>query len=79
EHTGWSSNWGRHLEDMQPKLERSHGIVVMHFIRTQLGRQLRKRAGDLRLPWGACTGHGRDAIVSSIEMLARRIIDQRGR
>ncbi len=77
EHTGWGSNWGRYLEDMQPRLERCHGIVIMHFIRTQLGRSLRRKAGDLQLPWGACTGHGRDAMVGSIERLAKRILEER--
>ncbi len=67
EFPGWGSNWGRLIERLAPALERADGLVLMRFVRTQLGRSARARAGELGLPWVPCTGHGEQAIRRALE------------
>jgi hypothetical protein len=66
EFSGWSSNWGRELERYRTVLEDVDIVVIMRFVRTQLGRHLRKAAGIAGIPWVACTGHGKDSIERTI-------------
>ena len=68
---GWSSNWGRQLDQMSSSLERADAFVLMRFLRTMCGRELRKIAGRRSIPWIACTGHGRDAIEAAIRRAVR--------
>ena len=70
-HLGWSSNWGRQLDSLSGSMERSDAFVLMRFMRTMCGRQLRRSAGELGIPWIPCTGHGKD----SVERAIRRAID----
>ncbi|GIU85365.1 MAG: hypothetical protein KatS3mg008_2140 [Acidimicrobiales bacterium] len=65
--TGWSPNWGEHAERIERRFTEAAAMVIMQFVRTNLGRRLRRRAGEAGLPWIACTGHGRDAILRSVE------------
>jgi hypothetical protein len=41
--------------------------MIMTFVRTLLGRRIRRTAGEAGLPWVACTGHGRAAIEAAID------------
>lgn len=75
ERTGWSSNWGEQLRGMEGELARARVVVIMRYVRTMLGKALRKRCGELDVPWVACTGSGRASMLRSIEqaiMLAWR-------
>jgi tetratricopeptide (TPR) repeat protein len=67
ERTGWSYNWGEQLQRMEGELNRARVLVIMRYIRTMLGRALRKRANELELPWVSCTGSGRESMRRSIE------------
>jgi len=73
-HLGWSSNWGRQLSSLNGSMERADAFVLMRFMRTMCGRQLRRSAGEQGIPWIPCTGHGKDsverAIRRAIEVLA---------
>jgi hypothetical protein len=67
EHTGWNSNWGEQMRAMEGQLVRARVVVIMRFVRTMLGKALRKRCGELEIPWVACTGSGRASMLRSIE------------
>ncbi|MBX3269081.1 MAG: hypothetical protein KF729_02400 [Sandaracinaceae bacterium] len=67
ERTGWSSNWGEQLRVMESELTRARAVVLMRYVRTMLGRAIRKRCSELELPWIACTGSGRASMVRAIE------------
>jgi len=66
ENTCWSSNWGRELGKYGQLLNRVDAVVIMRFIRTELGRRMRKAAGEAGVPWIPCVGHGRDSMILSI-------------
>lgn len=78
EFTGWSSNWGRQLERMDARLREADVVVVMRFVRTSLGRAVRKLAGERGVPWVACTGHGRDSIDRALRDGVRLALRGRG-
>ena len=63
---GWDSNWGRRLSTIKNSLDNANAFVLMRFIRTMCGRQLRRRASELDIPWIPCTGHGKDSVERSI-------------
>lgn len=67
-HPGWSSNWGSDLEKVKRMLPDQDGVVIMRFIRTEFGRQLRK---ELEVPWYTCTTAGRRSMTESIVQAAR--------
>ena len=67
ERTGWSSNWGDQLRSMEGELGRARGVVIMRYVRTMLGKALRKRCSELDTPWVACTGSGRASTLRAIE------------
>lgn len=67
ERTGWNSNWGEQMRAMEGQLARARVVVIMRYVRTMLGKALRKRCGELEIPWVACTGGGRASMLRSIE------------
>ncbi|MCA9606222.1 MAG: hypothetical protein KC619_11535, partial [Myxococcales bacterium] len=67
ERTGWNSNWGDQLRLMEGELSRARAVVIMRYVRTMLGKALRRRCSELELPWIACTGSGRASMVRAIE------------
>lgn len=67
EHTGWNSNWGDQLRAMESQLARARVVVIMRYVRTMLGKALRRRCGELEVPWVACTGSGRASMLRAIE------------
>ncbi|MHC4956569.1 MAG: hypothetical protein ACYTGZ_22240, partial [Planctomycetota bacterium] len=66
-HPNWGSNWGRWLKKHDGELNNCDTLVVMRFVRTNLGRRLRKLASGRGIRWWPCTGHGRASILHSIE------------
>jgi hypothetical protein len=63
EFTGWGSSWGRELDRYQQRIPRMNAVVLMRFVRTQLGRSIRRLCGQHNVPWIPCTGHGRDSMT----------------
>ncbi|MGI9037457.1 MAG: hypothetical protein ACR2GQ_01210 [Gemmatimonadota bacterium] len=69
-HPGWSGNWAPHLETAKRALATADGVVVMKFIRTIFGRQLRR---EIQVPWRGCHGAGRTAMLNSVLVTAREV------
>lgn len=69
-HPGWESTWARQLKRMESDLQTCDAMVIMRFVRTQLGRALRKHCGKRGIRWYACTGHGLASIRRAIEIAA---------
>lgn len=67
EHPGWSSNWGRQVDGWGERLAKADAVVLMRFVRTQLGRTIRARCGEHDTPWVPCTGHGKASLERAIE------------
>jgi len=67
-HPGWSGHWGPTLDRVRASLDQYDAVVIMRFIRTEFGRQLR---AALDVPWTACTGAGRSTIKRSVVRAAR--------
>jgi len=74
EHTGWSSNWNRELDNLLTRVNAADVVVLMCMMRTTLGRHLRKK---ITRPWVPCTGSGRGAIQLSIQEASRVVSEQR--
>jgi len=66
-HPGWESTWARQLKRMESDVAGCDAMVIMRFVRTQLGRALRRRCNDRGIRWTACTGHGLDSIRRAVE------------
>jgi hypothetical protein len=69
-HPGWSGNWSPHLDTAKRALATADGVVVMKFIRTIFGRQLRR---EIDVPWRGCHGAGRTAMLNSVLVTAREV------
>ncbi|HWR59696.1 MAG TPA: hypothetical protein VN328_12490 [Thermodesulfovibrionales bacterium] len=67
-HTNWSSMWGEQLDKIKHMFltKRLDLVIIMRFIRTEMGRRLRGLCNDMNINWYPCTGHGRASIESSI-------------
>jgi len=74
EHTGWSSNWGRELPRLTEDANRSDAVVLMPYMRTNLGRRLR---AALKKPWLACTSTGKAGMLLSLRQAARLVVRKR--
>jgi hypothetical protein len=76
-HSGWGSNWDEVAVRVEAAYGRSDVVVLMSFVRTQLGRRVRRGAGDAGLPWVACTGHGREALEHAIARAVELVVRAR--
>ena len=70
-HTGWDSNWGVHLEEIERRIDSYSAVVLMKFVRTILGEKVRRLASDRDKPWIPCTGHGQSSVLRSIVTAAK--------
>ncbi len=72
--TGWEPNWRRTLENIQRAMPTHDALVIMRFIPTILGEQVRQCwPGDR--PWRFCWGAGRGAVVQAVIRAAHAIRD----
>lgn len=67
-HPGWSGNWNRHLDHVRRELPNHDALVVMRFIRTELGKQVRRHCDK---PWRSCWASGVQGMTGSIMEAAR--------
>lgn len=74
--TGWGTNWGRAAERIEIAYEQANVVVVMTFVRTNLGRWTRRTAGEHGLPWLSCTGHGRASLERAIDRAVAVAVEQ---
>lgn len=63
---GWGANWKPEAERAESHFAGSDVLVLMPYVRTNLGRRLRRTSGEAGLPWVACTGKGRDSMLRSL-------------
>ncbi len=70
-HTGWSSNWSRQLDGFRESVISADSLVLMTYMRTTLGRHLRKIASERGIPWVSCTGQGETSITRAIKEAIR--------
>lgn len=64
---GWDMNWMRDAERIEAAMPNADAIVILTYMRTNLGRRLRKAANVHDLVWRSCTGQGRASMERSIE------------
>ena len=72
---GWGANWGRLLDHLDERVSRSDAVVIMRFVRTGLGRALRRMASKHGRPWIACSGHGFASLQRAIEEAVRVAVE----
>ncbi|SRR5579884_133467 len=76
-HPGFNSNWDKTLEEVRGYRGRIDALVLMPFVRTELGRALRRLAGEFGIPWVPCTGKGYDsmerALRTALTLAAERL------
>lgn len=70
-HSGWGSNWGVFVAEVERKVDQCSAIVLMRFVRTILGEKVRRIASDRDKPWIACSGHGKASVERAILEAAR--------
>lgn len=63
---GWDMNWSKDAERIEAAMPSADAIVIMTYMRTNLGRRLRKAAKGYDLIWRSCTGQGRASLERSI-------------
>jgi hypothetical protein len=63
---GYNSNWDKTLEAVRGYRGRVDALVLMPYVRTQLGRALRRLASEWGVPWVSCTGKGYDSLERSL-------------
>ncbi|MBX5493487.1 MAG: hypothetical protein IRZ14_20245 [Chloroflexi bacterium] len=75
---GFNSNWDKTLDQVRTFEGRCDALVLMPFVRTELGRALRKLASEWDIPWLSCTGKGYDsmerALRQAIDWAAQRVL-----
>ena len=64
--TGWESNWGPYVDEIKKRLAGTDGVVVMRFIRTTLGREVRALCGKQKVPWRFCWPGGQGGQVRAV-------------
>lgn len=74
-HTGWGSNWQKPLEEFVRKLPVFDAVVIMRFMRTELGKRIRKACSSH--PWRSCWGGGPTAQVQAAIRAAEAAIPAR--
>lgn len=63
-YSGWSGNWKQYLDRVRAELPKHDAVVVMRFMRTELGKQVRKLCG--RKPWRSCWPAGQKGMARAI-------------
>lgn len=68
---GWAINWIKDAEGIEAELGDADAIVILTFMRTNLGRRLRRSASNRGVLWRSCTGQGKAsmerAIINAVE------------
>ena len=62
-HPGWSGNWRRNLDKVRGELPKHDALVLTPFMRTELGKQIRKQCDK---PWRSCWPTGTKGMTDAI-------------
>ena len=65
-HTGWGSNWNVYVDETERRMATSDAVVVMRYIRTLLGAQIRAICRSHDIPWRFCWSGGQGGLVTSV-------------
>ena len=67
--TGWKGNWQRVMPEIEREMARHDALVIVRFMRTDLGRHIRARwsGGPWRSCWSGGPGGMVDAVVRAAE------------
>lgn len=76
EFPGWSANWHVSAERAEAELRDAHALVLMQFVRTNMGRRMRRVSDDHDVPWVPCTGHGRGSMERAIHRAVRVAVER---
>ena len=68
--TGWSGNWNRAFADIEREMPKHDALVILRFMRTNLGRQIRRHWSG---PWRFCWSGGPGAIVEAVARAAAAV------
>ena len=68
--TGWSGNWNRTFAEIEREMERHDALVIVRFMRTNLGRQIRRQWSGV---WRSCWSGGPGAIVEAVARAAAAV------
>ena len=63
---GWDMNWIKDADRIVAAMPSAQAIVILTYMRTNLGRHLRKAANEHNLVWRSCTGQGRASMERSL-------------
>ena len=70
-HSGWNSNWNVYAGEVRRHLPTHDAVVIMRYMRTHLGKHIRKMCGERELPWRSCWSSGRGGAVEAVLKAAR--------
>ena len=65
-HTGWSSNWKQYADEIDRRLAGFDAVVVMRYIRTNLGTRVRAICRERDVPWRFCWSGGQGGLIESV-------------
>ena len=68
--TGWSGNWSRPLADIEREMKKHDALVILRFMRTHLGREIRRSWDGV---WRSCWGGGPGAIAEAVAKAAAAV------
>lgn len=66
--TGFTSNWGRLVEDFERRVSRADAVVLNYLMRTNFGRTVRRLCDGK--PWRSCDTRGRGKMIERILAVA---------
>ena len=64
--SGWDSNWNVYAKHVERRLPTHHTVVIMRYIRTNLGKHIRKKCGERNIPWRFCWSPGHGGAVETV-------------
>ncbi len=70
--TGWGANWHRPYEEFKRHADKHHALVILRFMRTNLGRRIREQWPSDR-PWRFCWSGGRKALIHTVVRAAAAV------
>jgi len=71
---GWSGNWRNHLASVQAALRDHDVLVLMPFVRTELGKHIRRHCDK---PWRSCWASGQKGMAAAILSAAKVVGNDR--
>lgn len=73
---GWGKNWMADADRVEAVLPSADALVILTYMRTNLGRYLRRAASAHDVVWRSCTGQGRVSMELSIDSAVRGVLDR---